>query len=265
MQITIVHKQNMKDIIKNYWEKHLPQTWYSNKELYSNEFFLDLEKKRYQKYYRYLKSVVEFDKFSGKKVIEIGCGIGTDLIQFARSGAIVTGIDLTDEAITITKKRFEFAELNAELMTADAENLPFGDNTFDCVYSFGVFHHTPDTQKAINEAYRVLKPGGKAIIMLYAKGLYYYVVQLFVKGVLKGDIFKMSLQECINKNSEKRGNCPLALRYKAHEALKLFKQYNNVTLKQYRMGPFLENLFPYFLIKLLEKKLGSNLIIKGYK
>jgi ubiquinone/menaquinone biosynthesis C-methylase UbiE len=111
----------------------------------------------------------EFPKFKGKRTLEIGVGLGADHQKLAEHGAILSGIDLTPRAINHTKRRFELMGLNSELQIADAENLPFEDNSFDAVYSWGVLHHSPDTQKAVNEVYRVLKQGGLAKIMIYNK------------------------------------------------------------------------------------------------
>jgi ubiquinone/menaquinone biosynthesis C-methylase UbiE len=111
----------------------------------------------------------QFKSFEGKKTLEIGVGLGSDHQKLAENGAVLTGIDLTPRAINHTKRRFELMGLNSNLQIADAENLPFEDNSFDAVYSWGVLHHSPDTQKAVNEVYRVLKSGGLAKIMIYNK------------------------------------------------------------------------------------------------
>ena len=88
----------------------------------------------------------------------------------ARAGALVTGVDLTPASVELVRKRFALEGVPGQAQVADAEHLPFEDNSFDVVYSFGVLHHTPDTQKAIDEVHRVLKPGGRIIIMLYHTG-----------------------------------------------------------------------------------------------
>jgi ubiquinone/menaquinone biosynthesis C-methylase UbiE len=111
----------------------------------------------------------EFARFRGKKTLEIGVGLGSDHQQLAEAGAILTGIDLTPRAVGHTQRRFELFGLKSELQVGDAENLPFPDASFDAVYSWGVLHHSPDTQKAIQEVHRVLKPGGFAKIMIYHK------------------------------------------------------------------------------------------------
>ena len=94
--------------------------------------------------------------------------MGADHLEWARSSPrSLTGIDLTDRAIQFTQERLGFYSLYSDLRVADAENLPFSDNSFDIVYSYGVLHHSPDTAQAIREVHRVLRPGGSARIMIY--------------------------------------------------------------------------------------------------
>ena len=102
----------------------------------------------------------DFSHSNGKSVLEIGVGLGADHQQFAQSGAVLTGLDLTQRAVGHTRRRLEAFGLHSSLSIGDAENLPFPDESFDVVYSWGVLHHSPDTQKAVDEAYRVLRYGG---------------------------------------------------------------------------------------------------------
>ena len=93
----------------------------------------------------------DFAGARGLKVLEIGCGLGTDGAQFAEAGADYTGVDLTEAAVELARKRFELFDLPGKFQTADAENLDFADESFDLVYSHGVLHHTPETAKAIRK------------------------------------------------------------------------------------------------------------------
>ena len=111
----------------------------------------------------------EFGSWRGRRVLEIGCGVGTDTIRFARAGADITSIDLTEHAVRLTKRWLELEGLPGAVRRADAEQLPFGDGSFDLVYSWGVLHHTPRLPAAIAEVRRVLRPGGEARVMLYAR------------------------------------------------------------------------------------------------
>ena len=117
----------------------------------------------------YIPAFANWDRMKGKRVLEIGVGLGSDHEQFARAGAKLTGIDLTPRAIEHTRQRLALAGLSSELQVGNAEALPFADASFDHVYSWGVLHHSPDTPKAIAEAMRVLRPGGTFAIMIYNK------------------------------------------------------------------------------------------------
>lgn len=108
----------------------------------------------------YILDFAESERWRGKRVLEIGVGLGADHERFARAGAELWGIDLTDRAVALTQARFEQLGLSSHLQVGDAENLPFEDGFFDLVYSWGVIHHSPDTAQAAREILRVLKPGG---------------------------------------------------------------------------------------------------------
>ena len=160
--------EELKQQVREYWNAHPCGTQFTHLEWGSKRFFDEVERFRYETQ-PFMRKLMEFDNFRGKQLLEIGCGLGTDLLQFARAGALVTGVDLTPASIELVKKRFALEGIPVEAQVADAEHLPFPDGSFDVVYSFGVLHHTPNTQKSIDDVYRVLKPGGRIIIMLYHK------------------------------------------------------------------------------------------------
>lgn len=108
-----------------------------------------------------------FESSAGKRVLEIGVGMGADFLRWVRAGALATGVDLTERAVELTTARLAAEGLQADVRVADAENLPFPDGSFDIVYSWGVLHHTPNPAQALAEAQRVLAPGGELRIMLY--------------------------------------------------------------------------------------------------
>jgi SAM-dependent methyltransferase len=111
----------------------------------------------------------DFGAASGKHVLEIGVGLGADHQRFAEEGAVLSGIDITPRAIEMTSCRFDTLGLRSDLRVGDAEQLCFADNTFDLVYSWGVIHHTPDTEKSVREIFRVPRPGGVAKVMIYPR------------------------------------------------------------------------------------------------
>lgn len=109
----------------------------------------------------------DFSGSGGRRVLEIGVGMGADYVRWLRAGSSATGIDLTERAVSLARQRAVAEGFDADLRVADAENLPFDDDEFDLVYSWGVLHHTPDTARAFREAQRVLKPGGRLKAMVY--------------------------------------------------------------------------------------------------
>ena len=117
----------------------------------------------------YIPDFAGFGESQGLKVLEIGVGLGADHQRFAEAGAELWGVDLTEHAIGHTRRRLDAFGLTSNLAVGDAENLGFPDESFDRVYSWGVLHHSPDTSKAIDEVWRVLKHGGRANIMIYHK------------------------------------------------------------------------------------------------
>src|SRR6266850_3995313 len=167
----------LKERVRAFWQAHPCGTKFSDAEMGTREFFELIEAHRYAKEW-HIPEAADFGGARGLKVLEIGCGLGTDGAQFAAAGADYTGVDLTDAAVELARKRFELFDLSGKFQTADAENLDFANKSFDLVYSHGVLHHTPDTAKAIREVHRVLRPGGRAIVMLYHRDSYNYRINI---------------------------------------------------------------------------------------
>jgi len=157
----------MIDQIQQYWNTRIHDLEMTDKPVGSLEFFDDLDEYRFDKL-RYLPQLVDFNGFRGQTLLEVGCGIGTDLVRFARGGALVTGVDLSQTAIDMASKNFALHGLQpVELRVANAEALPYADATFDHVYGHGVIQYTADPAQLIRECHRVLKPGGTGIFMVY--------------------------------------------------------------------------------------------------
>jgi ubiquinone/menaquinone biosynthesis C-methylase UbiE len=265
------------DKIQKYWSgKRVPQQWYSNKTPLTLQWFNDISKKRYNIFYTYLKKFCEFKYHSKEKVLEIGCGIGTDSVEYAKHGAKVTAIDLGQDQVHLTKLNFELRNLKYdEISTGNVENLKFEDETFDLVYCFGVIHHTLDMQKAIDEIYRVLKKDGEAIIMIYARGWKHYLKRCLIHGIFKGKIFKYKFnwQKVYDEVSEVYGGSPMTKVLTKKQVIKLVKEFSIVSLSKDRLGEFFDYK-PYNTIKFfniiskimylfsLEKILGENWKIK---
>lgn len=242
--------------IKDFWNRNVCQTEFIKAgERGSRQFFEEAEKIRY-KYHFYLPLL--FDEISRKyaagKLLEVGCGMGTDLLQLARRGMNTTGIDITEEGINLAKIRFELYSVPTELKVDDAENLSFSDNSFDVVYSFGVLHHTPDTQKSIDEVLRVLKPGGSAIIMLYHRRSFNYVVHRILNAPFDGN---------------RKDRCPIERAYTKKEVYEMFRNFQDVSIDvQYFMTTgygIVWDMLPIKMHQIFGGRWGWHLVIKGLK
>lgn len=154
------------EAIRSYWDEHIHDLEVATAEVGSPEFFQQLDHYRYEKL-DYLARVIDFASYRGKRLLEVGCGAGIDLVRFARAGAEVTGVDLAPVSIELARRNFEQRDLEAELLVMNGEDLRFDKDTFDVVYAHGVLQYTADAQQMISEIYRVLKPGGEAIMMVY--------------------------------------------------------------------------------------------------
>lgn len=156
----------------------------------SKEFFERVDKEFYS-WNQPLHSKNPFDRlfpyadYVNKHVLEVGCGMGTMSMNWARSGAIVTAVDLNPVAVAQTRSRFKIYELEGNIKQADANNLGFEDHAFDYVWSWGVLHHSPDLEKSLAEVMRVLKPGGGFGIMLYDRqSILHWYETLYIEGFL---------------------------------------------------------------------------------
>lgn len=171
--------RSRKDEVAEFWNANPCGTKFSDLPIGSAEFFTAVEEHRYG-LEPHIMEMAEFSTAKGLRVLELGCGLGTDGVQFARHGACYTGLDLTANGTRLAKQHLDVEGESGSVCRGDGENLPFGDDTFDLVYSHGVLHHTPDPPRAFTEVHRVLKPGGRAIIMVYHRHSYNYFVNIMV-------------------------------------------------------------------------------------
>lgn len=275
---------DLKKSVKQHWEDETCGTRYGD-EICANRYKLE----------PYIHEFADFAGGKNKKVLEIGVGAGCDFLHWVNAGAIATGIDLTESAIKETQKRLEhfppqrdtaMAAANylptgqaGKLLSADAENLPFPDNEFDIVYSWGVLHHTPDTFRAFSEAFRILKSGGTLKAMIYHipswTGALLWIQHCLLKGKfwrgIKWAIFHhlespgtkaytiKSAREMLSKIGYK--NIHLKTKLCAGDLLtiKPSKKYQSAIYK------IIWKLYPRFLVKLLGDRWGLNLLITATK
>lgn len=157
-----------KEEVKEFWEAAPCGARHSDAAEGTQEFYDQVEAER-NHLEPFIPDYADFASARDKDLLEIGVGVGTDFIRFARAGARVNGVDLTEHSVSLVRRRLELEGFEGNVQVADAEQLPFEDDRFDLVYSWGVLHHTPDPDRAIAEAVRVLKPGGRLCLMLYAR------------------------------------------------------------------------------------------------
>ena len=290
----------LKEQVRAFWQEHPCGTKFSDAEPGSRQFYELVEQHRYATEW-HIPAAADFASTSALNVLEIGCGLGTDGAQFAKAGAEYTGVDLTEAAVRLAQRRFELFNLRGSFQTADAEKLDYADESFDLVYSHGVLHHTPDTTAAIAEIHRVLRPGGRAIVMLYHRDSYNYRINISLfrrvgarllksdKGIklihrltgepvstLREHAHLMNSQEEIylkpdeflNQNTDGAGN-PLARVYSRREAQKLFGAFKEVRLETHflnkRWLPVVGRLLPRSTEKLLASRWGWHLWIYATK
>lgn len=151
----------------------------------SLEYFRWIAETRYRRE-PFIEKYARFGEWKGRDVLEVGIGAGTDAERFAQAGARLTGIDLTEHGVRLAQRRFELAGLHGRLERADAERLPFPDDSFDFVYSWGVIHHSPNTPAAAREMVRVCRPGGEVCCMVYNRRSLYALQGKIVYGWLRG-------------------------------------------------------------------------------
>ncbi len=242
-------------------------------EFATREFFDEVERHRYQEYAPWMPEVMGFDAFKGKRLLEVGCGMGTDLLQFARGGAICTGVDLTPRSVEISSLHFGLYDMRADFVLGDGERLPFADESFDVVYSNGVLHHTPDTAQAVREVHRVLRPGGIARVMLYHRNsLYYWTEIVLHRGILRGHFLRgHSPEEIMSRYVEysEHEARPLVKVYSQRQARSLFKPFGEIKTEVEQMiREELRVLRPVVSEKMfrrLRQSCGWNVIITARK
>jgi len=225
----------------------------------------------------YIVPFADFSAARDRDVLEIGVGLDADHQRFAEASARLTGVDLTERAVAHTQERLAERGLQSRLMTADAEELPFDDASFDIVYSWGVLHHSPNTPKAIDEVWRVLRPGGSARIMIYhAHSMVGYM--LWLRYALLTGKPQRSLADIYAQHLESPGTKA----YTVEEAQHLFTRFSHCAIEtllthgdllasdagQRHRGPLLtvaKALWPRWLIRTLLPRHGLFLLVRATK
>lgn len=222
--------------VRDFWNRRPCNIRHSPLPVGSREYFDEVERRKYF-VESHIPSFADFPRWNGKRVLEIGCGIGTDTINFARAGARVTAVDLSSESLTLAEKhaevmgvadRISFHLGNAEELT---EVIPV--EPYDLVYSFGVLHHTPDPVCAIAEIKNFLGPDGEFRLMLY------HLWSWKVFSIICREGFKFwRLRELVAKNSEAQTGCPVTHVYSKRQVRSLLSDFR---IQQIAV----EHIFPY--------------------
>jgi SAM-dependent methyltransferase len=222
----------------------------------------------------YIHEFAGFTRTSGLRVLEVGVGMGADYLEWLKAGALATGVDLSAISLERAKGRCEMAGYAPDLRVSDAEHLPFPDDTFDIVYSYGVMHHSPDTPQCIGEAWRVLKPGGALRIMIYHHRSLTGLMLWLRYGFLRGKSLRQSVHDHLESPGTKS--------YTRDEALAMLPGFEQIELRQeFAPGDLLLNepsarfrgfayrmiwrLYPRFLVRRLGKRWGLFLLITANK
>jgi glycosyltransferase involved in cell wall biosynthesis/ubiquinone/menaquinone biosynthesis C-methylase UbiE len=232
------------------------------------DWFLEIERHRYERYARWMPRVMEFDAHRGEHVLEIGGGIGTDLAQFAKGGAIVTDVDLSEGHLRHAQENFRLRGLAGRFIHHDAESLPLDNDAYDLVYANGVLHHTPNTKRTVDEMFRVLKPGGRVICMVYAENsLQYWRELVWNFGLKDGDLARHSMAEIMSRTVERTANDarPLVKVYTKARLRALFSAFTDIRILQRQIAPELVPRRLRRFMPLIERFAGWNLIIKARK
>jgi ubiquinone/menaquinone biosynthesis C-methylase UbiE len=261
-------------------------------------YFEEISRIRFQRREWHIPIVASFDSFRGKDVLEIGCGIATDGLEFARNGANYIGVDLTPNAIELAKERFGLFGIPGKFEVVNAEEcLPFPDATFDHVYSFGVIHHSPVPERIVREIRRVLRKGGTFTVMLYNRSsINYYLEIMFLRKVFRWCLLpkfmpgllaaisgfdrwkleghremlkkKISKEQWISMNTD-GPFCPLARVYDHSEAAALFGDFDNVRQEVWEFNvdhwPFIRRVMPDSVVRWIGRRWGWHRMIYGRK
>jgi SAM-dependent methyltransferase len=249
------------DTVQAYWDARPCNIRHSPKPVGTKEYFDEVERRKYF-VEPHIPEFAQFERWCGKKVLEVGCGIGTDTINFARAGAQVTAVDLSERSLAVARQRAQvfgltdrvrFFQVNAEELT----NVVPADG-YDLVYSFGVIHHTPRPARVIDCIRRLLGPDSELRMMVYAK-----------------NSWKQIMIDAGFDQPEAQSGCPIAFTYTHEEVCELLKGFEVTSIRQEHIFPFVIEKYlkyeyevvPWFaaipreMFRALEKALGWHLLV----
>jgi 2-polyprenyl-3-methyl-5-hydroxy-6-metoxy-1,4-benzoquinol methylase len=225
--------------VKEYWDRRPCNIRHSTQPVGTREYFDEVEARKYM-VEPHIPGFAEFEKWREKKVLEIGCGIGTDTVNFARHGARVTSVDLSEKSLELARQRarvyglqdqVQFYRGNAEELTTFVPIEPY-----DLIYSFGVIHHTPHPERVLEQLRQYARPGTTVKIMIYHRRSWKVAWILLTEG--KGQFWKVS--ELVAKNSEAQTGCPITYTYTRHKGIGMLERHGFHVLDVH-----VDHIFPY--------------------
>lgn len=249
------------DEVREYWDRRPCNLMHSSAPIGTEEYFDQVTDRKYFVEPHILR-FADFREWGGKRVLEIGCGIGTDAVRFAIHGALYTGIDLSPVSVELARKRFELLKLQGRFIVGDAENLEklIPDRGFDLVYAFGSIHHTPNPFAVVSQVKHFLLADSEFRLMLYAK-----------------DSWKDIMIEAGLDQFEAQSGCPVARTFTRQEVRELLSGYEIISIDQTHIFPYVVEDYlqhhytfqPWFeampteMFDALEKRLGWHLLIRA--
>jgi ubiquinone/menaquinone biosynthesis C-methylase UbiE len=264
------------DDVQRYWDERPCNIRHSPKQVGSREYFDEVEARKYL-VEPHIPGFADFERWRGKRVLEVGCGIGTDSINFARAGAELTAVDLSPESLHVAERRAEVMKVGDRIrfLQANAEELAsvLDGEEFDLVYSFGVVHHTPRPDRALAEMRRLVEPGGTLKLMVYHRRSWkaFWILTAQERGRY------WRAEELIAKHAEAQTGCPVAFTYTRREARMLVERAGFCVEElevdhvfSYRIRDYIEYRYvkePYFrwmpdgLFRAFERRFGWHLLI----
>jgi len=235
LRATAFRDASLTDQVQEFWDRRPCNIRHSPKTLGTREYFDEVEARRYM-VEPHIPRFARFERWRGKKVLEVGCGIGTDAICFARAGALLTAVDLSPVSLEIARQRFEIYGLKANFYCGNAEQLSslVPVEPFDLIYSFGVIHHTHHPGNALAELRKFCGSATELRLMLYSKWSWKicWIIAKYGKGAF------WRADELVRTYSEAQTGCPVTFYYSADDVRKLMKDFDILRIRKHYIFPY---------------------------
>lgn len=260
------------DAVRAYWNRRPCNIRHSQKPVGTREYFDEVERRKYF-VEPHIPRFAQFERWRGKKVLEIGCGIGTDAVNFAKVGAELTTVDYSDKSLELCRKRFDVYGLGAAFCCANAEELSrfLPVAPYDLIYSFGVIHHTSDPAKVFAEIEKYCHPQTEVRVMLYSKWSWktFWIIMKYGQGRF------WRAGELIRTYSEAQTGCPITGYYSFRDVERLMSGFHIISIEKDHVFPFVIDKYvkyeyeyewyfcwmPRMFFRWLERRLGWHTLI----